>query len=406
MTLSPFPQKYVNYFKSCFDDNNWFNVMEGGKRAGKNILHCAIFSLIVDQHPDKLHCIGGVTMSTARINIIDSNGFGIKYYFKNCREGKYQDRDCLYVIDNMGREKIILVTGGDKVSDHERIQGFSIGSVYVSEANLCHENYIRELFSRTLASSNRKILHDLNPLNSNHWYYKLLDELKPNLIHTTIKDNYSVSVEHIQKVASTYDKSSFWYKRDILGLRVGAEGIIYTAFREDNVIEQTEITQGDYYCAIDYGTVNAFVILLIKDNLNDKIEVVDEFYWSGADTNLYQKSEVEYVEDFKEFVKDKNIVSVTIDPSANSFANALKKEGFYVKDADNSVLSGINKVQNLFHQKKLKINSKCIKTIEELKGYVWDSRAMARGEEKPIKEKDHCLDALRYYIKTNVSDWR
>ena len=32
----------------------------------------------------------------------------------------------------------------------------------------------------------------------------------------------------------------------------------------------------------------------------------------------------------------------------------------------------------------------------ELAGYRWDTRASERGEDKPVKEDDHSVDALRY----------
>ena len=32
--------------------------------------------------------------------------------------------------------------------------------------------------------------------------------------------------------------------------------------------------------------------------------------------------------------------------------------------------------------------------------YVWDQKAKERGEERPVKQNDHAMDALRYIIKT------
>jgi len=31
---------------------------------------------------------------------------------------------------------------------------------------------------------------------------------------------------------------------------------------------------------------------------------------------------------------------------------------------------------------------------------VWDQKAKERGEEKPVKQKDHAMDAMRYLVKT------
>jgi phage terminase large subunit len=36
--------------------------------------------------------------------------------------------------------------------------------------------------------------------------------------------------------------------------------------------------------------------------------------------------------------------------------------------------------------------------IQEFNSYSWDSRKQEVGEDKPIKEHDHGMDALRYMI--------
>lgn len=109
---APFNQKQLNYLANTFDC--WLNVAEGGKRGSKNVLNTYAFCLNLETHPDKIHLIAGVTNSTARINIAVCDGFGIFNYFEGrYREGKFQDRQCIYVQTKAG-EKVILVAGGRK----------------------------------------------------------------------------------------------------------------------------------------------------------------------------------------------------------------------------------------------------------------------------------------------------
>ena len=42
-------------------------------------------------------------------------------------------------------------------------------------------------------------------------------------------------------------------------------------------------------------------------------------------------------------------------------------------------------------------------TLEEFQSYVWDEKAAARGEDKPVKANDHCMDAVRYFVNTVAS---
>jgi phage terminase large subunit len=38
--------------------------------------------------------------------------------------------------------------------------------------------------------------------------------------------------------------------------------------------------------------------------------------------------------------------------------------------------------------------------------YRWDPKATERGEDKPLKENDHSVDALRYVVATTETNWR
>ena len=101
-----FDTKQATYFvrtHTC-----WLNVAEGGKRAGKNILNILAFADNLETHPDKIHLAFGVTKATAKMNIMDSNGYGLEHYFKGrCKPGTYNGVDCLYINTKTG-EKVVL----------------------------------------------------------------------------------------------------------------------------------------------------------------------------------------------------------------------------------------------------------------------------------------------------------
>ena len=42
----------------------------------------------------------------------------------------------------------------------------------------------------------------------------------------------------------------------------------------------------------------------------------------------------------------------------------------------------------------------------EIQSYVWDEKARLRGEERPLKERDHAMDALRYLCHTRTNRFR
>lgn len=73
---APFSQNQMRFFWNCFD--HWFNVAEGGKRGGKNVLITMAYCTILEKHPSRIHLIAGVSTATARLNILDCDGFGLK----------------------------------------------------------------------------------------------------------------------------------------------------------------------------------------------------------------------------------------------------------------------------------------------------------------------------------------
>ena len=64
---APFSQNQMRFFWNCFD--HWFNVAEGGKRGGKNVLITMAYCTILEKHPSRIHLIAGVSTATARLNL-------------------------------------------------------------------------------------------------------------------------------------------------------------------------------------------------------------------------------------------------------------------------------------------------------------------------------------------------
>ena len=50
---APFSERQYQYFLRCL--HSWFNVAEGGKRGGKNVLQTLIFCTLLETHKNKIH---------------------------------------------------------------------------------------------------------------------------------------------------------------------------------------------------------------------------------------------------------------------------------------------------------------------------------------------------------------
>ena len=89
-------------------------------------------------------------------------------------------------------------------------------------------------------------------------------------------------------------------------------------------------------------------------------------------------------------------VCVIVDPSAASFIECIRRHGKYrVVPAKNQVLEGIQKVAALLQQQRLFFCKCCTDSIREFALYRWSEGA---GQEKPLKENDHAMDEIRYFV--------
>lgn len=267
---------------------SWLNVAEGGKRGGKNVINSLAFCLALENHNNKLHLVAGSSIANAKLNVIDCDGHGIMNYFAGrCHEGKYKNKECLYVNTCHG-ERIILFAGGAKSNDYVSIKGNTYGMAYVTEANECHPSFLNEVMDRTLSSDDRKIFHDLNPKPPSHWYYtdflKFHEEQSAitkdygyNYGHFNIFNNLSITDDKLRKVLSTYNKNSIWYKRDILGQRIASAGVLFGEIANNKARYMTDKARSGFITTgVDFGkngSAHAFCSQRISRNF-DYIDVL------------------------------------------------------------------------------------------------------------------------------------
>lgn len=405
-----FGQKHRDYINSAV--SHTVSVAEGAVRAGKTIDNITAFAWMIDQGtPDRIHLVTGATVATAKLNIGDSNGFGLEHIFRGrCKWGKYKGNEALYIYSkDRRRQYIVIFAGGGKADSYKRIRGNSYGLWLATEINLHHQSMIKEAFNRQLAAKVRRVFWDLNPINPGAWIYRdyinKLSDMFPgqyNYQHFTLFDNATLTPERIEEIRLQYVPGSIWYRRDIDGERCAAEGLVYPMYMD--ALEDTyKGPWSDYVISIDYGTMNPFAALKWVKGTDGIWHCIDEYYYSGRETNR-QKTDPDYVRDMVDFTADHpgGDIRVIIDPSATSFKTAIRRNedrSFKVIDAINDVLDGIQDTASCLqkNQSLVKISNKCERTIGEFGGYVWDEN---EENDKPLKENDHAMDALRYFCKT------
>lgn len=424
---APLNQKQIDYIQRT--RNCWMNVAEGGKRAGKNIINLIAWAGCIEKHPDKLHLAAGVTIAQAKMNILDSNGFGLRFMFDGrSRVGKYNDKEAIY-IQCGGVEKVVIFAGGSKVSDAPLIKGSSFGTVYISEVNECHPDFVKEALSRTLASRDRKIFFDLNPKPPRHWFYtELLDDwmdkwergedTRFNYGHFTILDNMSLSDAQIREALNTYNKGSVWYKADILGERTAASGRIYTSYDyDDTAISPEEISKmqfAELTVGVDVGGTDATAATLTGLTMGyDKVVHIDGMYHKqGIDNKMTEEKYARMVVDWLvPWVKVYPQIGTIYADSANKlFRTALKNElvrrgmsrfSVVAFDKSDGILERIELSEMLLNQGRYKINRRMERWHEAYQNAVWSDKEYEKGEWVRVDDGSYpvdCLDSAEYSL--------
>lgn len=429
---APLSKRQYEYFMRCF--HSWFNVAEGGKRGGKNVLATLIFCSMLETHKNKIHLVAGVSVATAKLNILDCDGYGLLNYFEGrCREGKYKDRDCVYVQTKTG-EKVVLVSGGGKDGDEKLIKGNTYGMAYVTEANECHPKFLKEVFDRTVSSSDRKVFHDLNPKEEEHWYYtdilKFHEEKQADNIsygynygHFTLVDNMSMSDEQIRAVLITYDKESVWYKRDIRGERAVADGIIFRRFAENNepylFDDETDVLlerdangklihkPSKVVIGVDFGgngSMTTFVCTLYFNRYHDFRTPEEDYLELSKDIDA-EKICNKFIEFYRMCINRYEKVNWVFPDSAsttmiNSLRSAAKKAALPNRNIKgcrkNEISERPRTIDILFNTGRLKISKRCKRLRKAIGSLKWDEKKPNQPEDKNIGNCNDWWDAFCY----------
>lgn len=235
---------HLDYMRRA--EKSVINVAEGAVRAGKTIDNVFVFASLLENSPDRIHLATGSTVGNAKLNIGDCNGLGLEHIFEGrMRWCKYRGNEAMAVNTAAG-ERIVIFAGGKNADSYKRIRGNSYGMWIATEINLHDDGIIREAFNRQLAAADRRVFWDLNPSSPNAPIYKnyidryaemmkngSVPENYYNYAHFTIHDNPVIPPERIEEITAQYEAGSVWYRRDILGERCAAQGLIYRRFADD-----------------------------------------------------------------------------------------------------------------------------------------------------------------------------
>jgi PBSX family phage terminase large subunit len=346
---------------------------------------------------DKMHfAVCGKTIESLRRNVIINLRSWLPSEFDIVER---RAENAVIVTFNGHTNKYFLFGGRDEAS-YMLIQGMTLAGVLFDEVALQPRSFVEQAMARCSVDGS-KFWFNCNPASPEHWFYKewvQQTEQKNALhLHFTMDDNLSLSDKIRRRYENMY--SGVFYDRYIRGLWVLAEGLVYPLAPTGAYDAPKPDACDKYFVAMDYGIQNATAMLLFG-RYNGTWYVVGEYYHSGRETQE-QKTDDEYYDALCALVGDRVIDCVIVDPSASSFITLIRKRHrFKVRKAKNDVLKGIQDTATALSEGRVKVCAvSCPNLVREFGLYVWADQSKD-GKDKPVKDHDHAMDALRYGVET------
>ena len=376
-------------------------VCDGSVRSGKTtIMSLAFVSWAMANYNRTNFAICGKTVQAAERNIlkplmeIDGLMFALSISYKVSTR--------VLTIRCGDRVNWFYLFGGKDESSYMLIQGITLAGVLFDEVALMPKSFVEQALSRAISFENPKYFFNCNPESPNHWFYlEWIKEPRENTrhIHFLLEDNPILTEQMIERTKSMY--SGVFYDRYMLGKWCLAEGLVYPMFGKDCIVEPITEPCERYVISMDYGIQNPTAMILWGKQ-GDTWYALKEFYHSGRETGS-QKTDQQYYDELEKLAGDLPIDCLIVDPSATSFIALVRQNHrFKVRKAINDVVDGIQKTAACLSNGKIKICACCERSIQEFGLYSWDDKAV---EDTPIKENDHAMDAIRYFVNT-MGIWR
>ena len=304
------------------------------------------------------------------------------------------------VVRRGARENTFYLYGGRNEGSPALIQGVTLAGILLDEVALMPRSFVEQACARCSVEGSR-IWFSCNPAGPEHWFYRewvcQAEEKKALYLHFTMEDNPSLS----PRTRSRYERMfrGVFYQRYVLGQWVAAEGLVYDFFHPSAMVEPPKSGFDRWRISCDYGTRNPASFGLWGRKGGVWYRVKEYYYDARAEGR--QKTDSEYVADLRRLADGVVVETVIVDPSAASFIEALRRAGFAVRKADNRVLAGIRRTAQALKQGEIVICKGCDAAAREFSLYCWDLKS---GEDKVVKEHDHAMDEIRYFVMAMEKD--
>lgn len=369
----------------------------GAKRSGKTVVDNDLFLMELKRvrkradlkkEREPQYILAGVSSKTIAQNVLNPlrNKYGLEFQFD--KHGNF----------NLFGVKVVLAYTGN-ISGLGGIRGMTAYGAYVNEASLANKFVFKEIIDRC-SDDEARIICDTNPDNPQH-YLKVdyLDNDDPDFdivsTHFTLEDNTFLGERYIrnQKAGTPL---GMMYDRDILGLWVSGEGLVYAEFDKNKMtISSKQAFDESYerfFVGVDWGFNHktVFTVMGYKDGVYTLMEEYAESY-----------KQIEHWIDVAKDIKSRfGNIPFYCDTANPEHIYDLKEAGIRALNANKNVMNGIEYVAGAIHNNRFRVvYDECPQFRKEIYNYAWNEKT---GE--VVKKDDDCMDSMRYAMYNDYLD--
>lgn len=374
-------------------------ICDGAVRSGKTMSMSLGFAMwAMSSFSGGMFAVCGKTVTSLHRNVITPLLLMLRDTGMVCEEKISRN----YVdITFGGKKNRFYYFGGRDESSAALIQGITLSGVFLDEVALMPRSFVEQALARCSVNGS-KMWFNCNPDNPSHWFYnewiRKTESKNALYIHFTMDDNPSLSEELKNRYKRLY--SGAFYDRFVLGKWTVSEGNVYPMFSRERHIFSTAPDCERYIISCDYGTVNpsSFGLWGYSGGVWYRLR---EYYYDSRKEGQSRTDE-EHYRALERLAEGYKIEKVIIDPSAASFIECIRRHGkFRTVKADNDVIAGIRRVAAALKDGRLKFHDSCTDIIREFDLYRWSSKV---GADVPIKENDHAMDDMRYFVSDVLNE--
>lgn len=272
----------------------------------------------------------------------------------------------------------------------ENLRGPNLDYAWVDEGSLIDRMAWLVVKGRVRVGINPQAWLTCTPKGRNYVWEEWERDANPD--HPLYRVRTDENPELPRGYAESLGYTGVFAAQELLGEFVAFEGLVWPMFSRPTHVKPRDCDGWRSILAVDIGTRNPTCILTLRGGAEAR-HVEREVYRPGMNS----EDVIATIEAEADRVKPENIF---LDPSAAGYIETLRTHGYPVQKADNDVTFGIGQVATALTD-GMTIDPSCVNLIAELESYHYPDNKT--DSDKPVKQFDHAVDALRYGIASEAN---